>query len=98
MRLQLRHAHGCGGAGGAQAPVDHLGLVDHVAVVLRRSQTWHLADGAVDVGDRTAGAAHDVVVVVGDARLIASQRARRLDAPYQPSTRERLQYVIDRLV
>src|SRR5579875_1426348 len=67
MRLQFRHAGGRGGAGGAQAPVDHLGLVDHVTVMLSGRQAWHLPDGTVDVGDRAARAAHDVVVVVGHA-------------------------------
>ena len=35
-------------------------------LVVGRGQARRLADGAVDVGDRAAGAAHDVVVVVAD--------------------------------
>ena len=55
------------GAVGAQTPVDDLGLVDRETVVIRCDQARGIADGAVDVGDDTAGPAHDVVVVVGDA-------------------------------
>src|SRR5579875_205151 len=98
MRLQFRHARGGGEAGGAQAPVDHLGLIDHEAVVLGGGQAWHLADGAVHVGDGAAGAAHDVVVIVSHASLITGQRARRLDAPQQAGAGERLQHVIHSLM
>ena len=65
---------------GAQ-PVDDLGLVDGEAAVVRlRASRAPVADGAVDVGDVAAGAAHDVVVVVADPRLVARDRAGRLDA------------------
>ena len=64
-------------AGGAEAPVDDLGLVDHEAVVVGGGQARHLADRAVDVGDGAAGAADEVVVVVADAGLVARHRARR---------------------
>src|SRR4051812_20681641 len=52
------------GAGRAEAPVDDLGLVDRVAVVVGRSQAWRVSDGAIDIGDGTARPAHDVVMVV----------------------------------
>src|SRR5690242_16391597 len=72
---------GCGGgAGGAQAPVDDLGLVDRVAVVVRRGEAGCVADGAVDVGDLAARAAHHVMVVVPDAGLVARHGAGGLDA------------------
>ena len=44
-------------------------------------------DGAVDVGDRAAGAAHDVVVVVADPGLVARDGAGRLDAAHQARRR-----------
>src|SRR5690242_1519160 len=53
-----------GRAGGAQAPVGDLGLVDHEAVVVVRGQAGHLADGAVDVDDGATGPADEMVVVV----------------------------------
>src|SRR5690606_1480731 len=84
---------GGGGAGGAQAPVDDLGLVDHETVVVRRGQAGCGPDRAVDVGDRAARPADDVVVVVTDPRLVASHRAGRLDAAHQPRHGKRAQDV-----
>ena len=83
---------------GAEAPVDDLGLVDREAVVVGGGQAGHLADGAVDVDDRAAGAADEVVVVVADPALVAGDRARRLDAPDQAGVGERPQRVVDGLV
>ena len=57
-----------------------------------------LADGAVDVGDRAARPADDVVVVVADPRLVARHRAGGLDAPHQPGGGQRAQHVVDGLV
>ena len=48
-------------------------------VVVGRDEAGRVADGAVAVGDGAARAAHDVVVVVADARLVAGHGARRLD-------------------
>src|SRR5918999_668641 len=50
------------GTVGAQAPVDDLGLVDRIAVGVGRGQAGRVADGAVDIGDGAARAAHEVVV------------------------------------
>src|SRR5690606_25820091 len=71
----------CGGTGGAQAPIDDLGLLDHEASAVGSGQAGHVADGAVDVGDDAARPAHDVVVVVTDPGLIAGHGPGRLDAP-----------------
>ena len=89
---------GCGRACGAQAPVDDLGLVDRVAVVVGRGQAGRAADGAVDVGDRAARAAHQVVMVVADPRLVARYGARRVDAPDEAGAGQRLQPVVDGLL
>src|ERR1700748_2901895 len=75
---------GSSGAGGAQAPVDDLGLVDREAVVVGRGQAGRLADRAVDVGDRAAGPADHVVMVVADPRFVARDRAARMDASHEP--------------
>ncbi len=56
------------------------------------------ADGAVDVLDVAARAAHDVVVVVPHPRFVARDRAGRLDAPRQAGVRQRTEHVVDRLV
>src|SRR5215212_3670530 len=53
---------------------------------------------AVDVGDRPALTADDVVVVVADPRLVAGYRSGGLDAAEEPRIRERPQHVVDRLV
>ena len=52
---------------GAQPPVDDLRLIDRETAVVRSGEAGSRADGAVDVGDRAAGATHEVVVVVRDA-------------------------------
>jgi serine phosphatase RsbU (regulator of sigma subunit) len=82
----------------APAPVDDLGLVDDEPVVVGGVEAGRDADDALDVRDRAAVPAHQVVVVVTDPRLVASHRARRLDAPSQAGGRERTQHVVDRLV
>src|SRR5882757_4041052 len=89
---------GCGGAVGAQAPVDDLGLIDREAVVVRRGQAGCGADGAIDVGDHAAGTTHDVVVVVPGPRLVARDGTRGLDAPHQTRNSQRSQHVVDGLV
>ena len=76
-----------GRAGGAPAPEHDLRLVDHEAVVVGGGQAGRGADGAVDVGDGAAGAAHHVVVVVADAQLVARGRAGRLDPAYDARPR-----------
>src|SRR5689334_14639497 len=63
----------------AHAPVRHLGLVDDEAGGLDRLQARGGADGAVDVGDGAAPAAHQVVVVVAGPGLVAGRRAGRRD-------------------
>jgi hypothetical protein len=48
------------------APIDDLGFVDRVAASSDAVRQGAEPDGAVDVGDRTARPADDVVVVVPD--------------------------------
>src|SRR5690242_12714119 len=64
-----------GGAGGAQAPVGDLGLVDPVAGDVGGGQAGGVADRAVDVDDRAAGPADEVVVVVADPSLVPRDRS-----------------------
>ncbi len=53
--------------------------------------------GAVNIGDGTALAADDMVVVVTNAQLEQGGRAGRLDAPGQSDISQCAQHVVDRL-
>ena len=80
---QIRIGHRCSGttgwmgsgagglAVGAEAPVDDLGLVHIELPVLRGREARGVADGAVDVDEPVAALAHEMVVVVADAVLVA---------------------------
>ncbi len=57
-----------------------------------------VADGTVDVGDGAARAAHDVVVVVADAHLVAGDGPGRLDPAHEAGLGEGTEDVVDRLV
>jgi hypothetical protein len=54
-------------------------------------------DGAVDIFDRSADPADDVMVVVPNPRLVAGWGARRLDPPDEVTLGEDPQNVIDGL-
>src|SRR2546423_9663447 len=84
-------------AAGAQSPEGDLGLVDLVPDRGGRVETGRAADGAVDVGDRAAGPAHHVVVVVPAARLVSRGRTGRLDPPGQPGPGQGAEHVVDGL-
>src|SRR3954453_5119585 len=86
------------GAFRTQTPIDDLGLVDREAVVIGGGQARRAADGAVDVGDHAARAAHDVVMVVADPRLVARHGAGRVDAPHQAGVSKCVEHVIDGLL
>lgn len=61
-------------------------------------QTRGFAHGAIDVGDRAAGPAYDVVMVVPDPRLIAGHGPRRLDTAYEAGGGQRAKDVVDGLM
>src|SRR5581483_3570994 len=83
-----------GGTGGAQAPVDDLGLVDREAVVVGGGQAGGVADRAVDVGDHPARAADDVVVVVADPSLEPGRAPGRFDTAYEARRGECVQGLV----
>src|SRR5688500_10781460 len=87
-----------GGAGGAGAPIGHLGLVDDEALGVGGVEAGAVADGAVDVRDRAAAAADDVVVVVADPELVAGHRPGGLDPAHEPRLGQRTEHVVDGLV
>jgi hypothetical protein len=82
-------------------PVDDLGLIDHETVdglvEVGRCQAGRSADRAVDIGDGAAAAAHDVVVVVADAGLVAGHRTKGLYPAQQPHRGKGVEYVVDGL-
>ena len=82
---------------GAVAPVDDLGFVDDEPVVIGGLQARPVPHRAVDVDGDAAAAADEVVVVVVDPVLVASRRARRLDAPDESLLGQDAEGVVDRL-
>jgi len=78
----------------AQAPVGHFGLFDLEAPGERRLQAGGLVLGDLDVADLAALAAHEMVVAVADARLVARVAARGLDAPGEADVGERVEHVV----
>ena len=56
-----------------------------------------MADSAIDIGDRAARPAHDMVMVVCDPGFESSGRACRLDAPNQARACECAEHVVDGL-
>ena len=82
---------------GAQAPERDLGLVDDETMGIRDAQTWSRAVGTIDVGDSSAIATYDVMVVVADPHLKQCRRAGGFDASSQAHVGQSAQYVIDGL-
>jgi hypothetical protein len=72
----------------AQPPEHDLGLVHDEARRVRRHQARRRPDGAVDIGDRTARAADQVMVVVADPQLEQRRGAGGLDATGQTALDE----------
>jgi hypothetical protein len=62
-------------------PVDDLGLVDLITLVVGRRETRGGADRAIHVDHTTADPADQMVVVVADPILEASRRSGGLNAP-----------------
>ncbi len=82
---------------GAGAPIDDLGLVEVELGVVGRREAGSLADGAIDVDESIAGAAHEMVMVVADPIFVSRRRPRRLDPPDDVVLGEEGQGVVDRL-
>jgi hypothetical protein len=81
---------------GADAPVNHFGFIDFVAVCVFRQQAGGLAGAAFRIVHRTAFPADQMVMIVG-AYFIPGGGAGGLDAVNQPLFRHQVQRVIDRL-
>ncbi|OEI68283.1 hypothetical protein Cus16_1953 [Curtobacterium sp. ER1/6] len=87
-----------GGAALADAPVGHLGSRHGEAVGLRGRQAGCVTDRAVDVLDRAAHRADDVMVVVAGASLVPRRAAGGLDAADEPDTGQGAEHPVHRLV
>src|SRR3954469_26040410 len=88
---------GGGLAVGTHAPERHLRLVDEEVGGLARGEARRGADDAVDVVGRAARAAHEMVVVVADARLVARGAPGGLDPAQEADAGHRVQAVVHRL-
>lgn len=85
-------------AGGADPPICNFGFVEDVAVGVGGRQARSLADSAVDIADRAAAPADDVVVVICDAKFVEGRAARRFDAPCDTRSAQSRKHVVHRLV
>jgi hypothetical protein len=79
------------------APVRDLGLVDLVAVVVRRRETRSGADGAIDIDDTAADATDQMMVIVADAILESRRRTSGLNPTNQALGDQHAECVVDRL-
>jgi len=61
------------GALGAQAPIDDLGLIDYIALVIDRSEAWFVLQGTVNIYDISTVSTGQVVVVVARSSLVESR-------------------------
>jgi hypothetical protein len=81
-------------ASGTQAPKYHFGFLDDESMVRGRLQAGGFADGTVHIGDHTAAATDDVVVVISDPRFVARRMAGWLDSPDESRLLQDVQVVV----
>ena len=81
----------------ANTPVIDFCLVQNKAMGVRRSEARALSNCTIDVLDRSAFAAHHVMVVVSDTKFVERDTSRGLDTPNQPSFHECAKDVINGL-
>ena len=82
---------------GAHAPVRNFGGMYAESVRIGRGQTRGMTNRAVNVGDRSALGAHDVVVVVINAEFVPPPMTCRLNEPHNSGVREVAESVVHRL-
>ena len=64
-------------------PVDDFSFVDAESMGIAHAEAGRSADRAININDRAASSANQMVVVVADTVLIPGRRARGLDAAHQ---------------
>ncbi len=86
----LRQASGDGGrregvtlAFGALTPIDHFGLVDGETMIGVGGQTWHFANGAIDIEHGVTTSTNQMVMVVAHSVFVSGGEPRRLDAAHE---------------
>lgn len=84
-------------AAGAQAPVGNFCGNYRVTGRVGRGEARGVTDGAIDIFDRSALRAHEVVVVVSRSPLISRGGARGFDPAEKASLAQAVQHVVDRL-
>ena len=79
------------------SPIDDFCFVDAETTGVAHGEAGRSADRAVDVNDKAASSADQVMMVVTDAILIPGRRAGGLDAAYQVLLDKRREGVVHRL-
>ena len=82
---------------GTGSPVDDFGFIDVKPGVVRSSEAWGLADGAVDIDGFPTDAADEVVVIVANAVFIERGGFGGLDAPNEAFFCQHTERVVDGL-
>ena len=82
---------------GADTPEDDFGLVDHEPRGMGRLQARSMPNGAVHIGDGTATAADQMVMVIADTRLKKRRGTGGFDTSHQPGTDTGPEHVINGL-
>lgn len=82
---------------GTGSPVDDFGFIDVKPGVVRSSEAWGFADGAVDIDGFPTDAADEVVVIVADAVFVERGGFGGLDAPNEAFFCQHTERVVDGL-
>jgi hypothetical protein len=91
-------AAGLGGkAFGTSAPIDHFGLIDPEACVVRGGQARSLPNGAVYIDGFSAGPANEVVMVVARPVLVKGRGPGGLNPPDDAFVGQYPEGVVNRL-
>lgn len=85
------------GAVGADPPIGHLRRRHRKAVGNARGETRRVPDSTVDVLDGATARAHEVVMVVADAKFKHHRVPGRFDPAHQARSGEVAESVVDRL-
>jgi hypothetical protein len=80
-----------------QTPEGDFGLVDYITKVRGGLQARRVTHDAVDVRDRSAASAHDVVMVIAYPVFVPGRPGAKVDLAEQANFGERPERFVDRL-